>query len=98
MKAQYKSREWHVARVSLALCAIVLISLTSFLAAVHVHPSGVPNHACSICALTHSGVAPAEFASTLPALLSSVFAPASPQDPHTLLLVSTQFIRPPPLG
>ncbi len=85
---------------AVALCCVVLIAMTGFVAAVHVHAnnSGVPNHSCSICALAHSGVAPAQVASAVPVFARSALFQASPQAPLYLLLVPSQFIRPPPLG
>src|SRR5437899_221189 len=85
---------------AVALCCVLLIALTGFVAATHVHAndSGVPNHSCSVCALAHAGVAPAEVQTALPVLVRSAVFQASAQRPLSLLLVSSQFIRPPPLG
>jgi hypothetical protein len=83
-----------------ALFCVLLIALTGFVTAVHVHAndSGVPNHSCSICALAHAGVAPAVLASPLPVFTRSALFQAPNQTPRSLLLVSSQYIRPPPLG
>jgi hypothetical protein len=83
-----------------ALCCVLLIAITGFVAAVHVHAngSGVPDHSCSICALAHSGVAPAHAASALPVFARSELLQASAQALLSLLVVPSQFIRPPPLG
>ena len=88
------------ARRAVALGCVLLIALTGFVAAVHVHPgaSGVPNHSCSVCALAHAGVAPVEFGSHLPVFVRAAVLQVADKAPHSLLLVSTQFIRPPPLG
>src|SRR6476661_8484855 len=85
---------------AVALCCVLLIALTGFIAAVHVHASnsGVPNHSCSVCALAHAGIAPADLGSPLPIFTRSTVIQASNQTPRSLLLVSSQFIRPPPLG
>jgi hypothetical protein len=85
---------------AVALCCVLLIALTGFVAAVHSHAndSGIPNHSCSVCALAHAGVAPAELQTAPPVLVRSVVFHASPQTALSLLLVSSQFIRPPPLG
>lgn len=82
-----------------AVCCVVLIALTGFIAAVHVHPdASAVDHTCSVCALAHAGVAPAVSASPLPVLVGSILVLTISQTPHALLLVSSQFIRPPPLG
>jgi len=88
------------AYTAVAECCVVLIALTGFVAAIHVHPasSGAANHSCSVCALAHAGVAPAISASVLPALVGSIFAMTISRTPHSLILVSSQFIRPPPIG
>ncbi len=99
MKTQpyLRSRGWTHAAV--AVCCVVLIALTGFIAAVHVHPdASAVDHACSICALAHAGVAPAVSASPLPALVGSILALTIAQTPHAIFFVSSQFIRPPPLG
>ena len=85
---------------AVALCCVLLIALTGFVAAVHTHAndSGLPNHSCSICALAHAGVAPTQVASALPVFAGSALFQASEQAPLSLLLVPSQFIRPPPLG
>jgi hypothetical protein len=87
---------------AVALCCVLLIAMTGFVAAVHVHThandSGVPNHSCSVCALAHSGVAPAQVASVVPVFARSALFQAYAQAPLSLLLVPSQFIRPPPLG
>src|SRR5690348_14854908 len=85
---------------AVAVCCVLLIALTGFVAAVHVHAnnSSVPNHSCSVCALAHAGVAPAVLASPLPIFTRSAIFQATSQTPRSLLLVSSQYIRPPPLG
>jgi hypothetical protein len=99
MKTQHKSQPRAWAYTAVAVCCVVLIALTGFIAAVHVHPdASVIDHSCSICALAHAGVAPAVSASPLPVLVGSILALTVSQAPHTILLVSSQFIRPPPLG
>jgi len=84
---------------AVALCCVLLIAITGFVAAVHVHAngSGVPDHSCSVCALAHSGVAPTQVALALPVFARSALFQASAQAPLSLLLVPSQFIRPPPL-
>ena len=91
-------RGW--AYTAVAVCCVVLIALTGLVAVVHVHPegSGAANHSCSVCVLAHAGVAPAISAGPVPALVGSILALTISQTPHSLILVSSQFIRPPPLG
>ncbi|HET8826389.1 MAG TPA: hypothetical protein VFM77_14720 [Terriglobales bacterium] len=100
MKTQpyVQPRGWAYAAV--AVCCVVLIALTGLVAAVHVHPasSGAANHSCSVCALAHAGVSPAISASVLPALVGSILALTISRTPRSRILVSSQFIRPPPLG
>jgi hypothetical protein len=100
MKTQPYLRTGGWAYAAVAVCCVVLIALTGFVAAVHVHPasSGAANHSCSVCALAHAGVAPAQLASPLPALVGSILSVTVSQTPHAILFVSSQFIRPPPLG
>ena len=81
-----------------ALGCILLIFLVSLVSVTHVHPasSRAPEHSCSVCALIHSGLAPADpsahllvFESTALALLPAVKLAA-------LVLISSFYIRPPP--
>src|SRR6266498_3040838 len=85
---------------AVAVCCVLLVALAGFITAAHVHAnnSGVPNHSCSVCALAHAGVAPAELQTQLPVLVRSAVFQATAQAPRSLLLISSQFIRPPPLG
>jgi len=100
MKTQPYLRVQAWAHTAIAVLCVLLIALTGFVAAVHVHAagSGAADHSCSACALAHAGVAPAISASPLPALVGSIFALTLSRTPHSLILVSSQFIRPPPLG
>jgi hypothetical protein len=85
---------------AVAVGCVFLIALTGLVSAVHIHPdgSGVPDHSCSVCALANAGVTPAEIASPLPALVRSLVTQTFSPTAHALVLVSSQFIRPPPLG
>ena len=99
MRTQYDLRSAGWAYRALALCCVCLIAFTGFLATVHVHSdnAGVPDHSCSICALAHAGIAPVELASPVPLLERSTLWQAGAEVPHSLLFVSSDFIRPPPL-
>lgn len=85
---------------AVAVCCVCLIALTGFVSAAHIHSdsSGAPEHSCSVCALAHVGVATTQVGAALPLLLQSLAAHSFSQEPHALFLVSSQFIRPPPLG
>jgi len=100
MKMQPYSRFQGWAYAAMAVCCVLMVALTGFVAAIHIHPDGpgAANHSCSACALAHAGVAPAVSASPVPALVGSILALAISQTPHATLFVSSQFIRPPPLG
>jgi hypothetical protein len=84
-------------RAAAVLC-VFLIFLTGFIAAVHFHAAGpgTSDRACSVCALAHSGVVPVISGQQSPILVPSVISEAAPASSHSLLLVSSQFIRPPP--
>jgi hypothetical protein len=99
MKTQPYLRPGGWAYAAVAVCCVMLIALTGLVAAIHVHPGGsrAVDHSCSACALAHAGVAPAVSATPLPALIGSILAVTISQVPHAILLVSSQFIRPPPL-
>src|SRR6185503_16827808 len=100
MNWYHESRPARRAHAVVAVCCAVLIALAGFVAVVHAHPgtSRTASHSCSICALAHSGVAPAVPGAFVPAVAHSCLLQALPQTPPSLLLSSTQFIRPPPLG
>ena len=93
-----RSAKWAYAAV--ALVCIGLVVFTGSLAAIHVHAghSRISSHPCSVCALAHSGIAPAALGSDLPVLVRTRLIPTSSQTLHSLLVTSAQFIRPPPLG
>ena|SRR5213080_4324641 len=84
-------------RAGAALC-VVLVFLTGFVAVVHVHPDSAktPQHSCSVCALSHSGIAPIQIAVMAPTLARTVLAEVTAAAPKSLLLASSLCIRPPP--
>jgi len=83
-----------------AVVCILLVFLTGFIAAVHFHPdqSAASDRSCSVCAMVHAGVLPVELGPQVPIFVPSVIFEASATTPRSLLLVSSHFIRPPPLA
>lgn len=83
-----------------ALVCIVLVFLVGFIAAVHFHPdqSGASDRSCSVCAMVHAGILPVELGPQIPIFVPSVISEALSVAPRSLLLVSSHFIRPPPLA
>lgn len=77
---------------------LLLILLTGFVAAVHIHPgsSNAPEHSCSICALAHTGVISVQSGPPAPLFTSSGFFETISATSHSLLLVTFLYIRPPP--
>src|SRR5436305_15152982 len=84
-------------RAAAVLC-VFLISITGFVAAVHFHAdgAGTTDRACSVCALAHSGVAPVDIRTQIPVLTPTVMWEPFAEASHSLLLTSSNFIRPPP--
>jgi hypothetical protein len=83
-------------RSGVMLC-ILLVLLTGFVAAAHFHPndSGA-DHSCSLCALAHTGIVVTSVSQPLPVFTRSVLPEGSTPTQHFLLLVFSQYIRPPP--
>jgi hypothetical protein len=81
-----------------ALFCVLLVFLTSFIAVAHFHAndSAVPDHACSLCALAHAGVAVNSVAAPAPVFSPTVLTELPATTPHSLLFVSSHYIRPPP--
>jgi hypothetical protein len=100
MRQRLKLRPEEWTGIALAICCVFLIAFTAFLTAVHTHSSnsGVPSHSCSICALTHCGVAPAALSTMVPGTPGTAFLVLRFQAHRILLSFSDHFIRPPPLG
>jgi hypothetical protein len=86
-----------VYRAAAAVC-VLLIFLTGFIAAVHFHAdqSAASDRSCSVCALAHAGIAPVESEAQVPIFAPSVISEVLAAAPRSLLLISSQFIRPPP--
>src|SRR5437773_2254054 len=64
------------ARRAGAVLCVLLVFLTGFVAVVHVHPDSAktPQHSCSVCVLSHSGIAPIQIVVASPTLARIVFA------------------------
>lgn len=86
-------------RAGTLLC-VYLVLLVSLVAVTHVHAntSNAQDHSCSICALAHSGVAPAVASAPAIVFATSVMAVLAPEIAHSLLLSFTHCIRPPPVA
>src|SRR5437763_9901045 len=84
-------------RAGAVLC-VLLVFLTGFVAVVHVHPDSAkaPQHSCSVCALSHSGIAPVQIVVAVPTIARTLLAEILAAEPKSLLLVSSLRIRPPP--
>jgi hypothetical protein len=82
-------------RAIASLC-VLLIFLTGLVAVVHFHADQTSDHACSVCALAHAGIAPTQLGPQVPVFVPSSIAETSAAQPGSLLLVSSDFIRPPP--
>ena len=83
-------------RVIASVC-VLLIFLTGLVAVVHFHADqAAADHACSVCALAHAGIAPTQLGPQVPVFVPSRVAETSAAQPGSLLLVSSDFIRPPP--
>src|SRR5215475_2256003 len=81
-----------------ALLCVLLVCLVSLVAVAHVHAKA-PNaqeRSCSVCALMHSGVAPTQVSSISLVFATAGFSQGNPERPHSLLLCTSFFIRPPP--
>jgi hypothetical protein len=81
-----------------AVC-VLLVCLTGFITAVHVHPArtSAPERSCSTCALAHAGTVPIELASPVPVLASSGTLEELAEQRLSFSPDSSLYIRPPPL-
>jgi hypothetical protein len=86
-----------VHRASAVVC-VLLVFVTGMVAAVHAHPglSGKADRSCSVCALAHSGVAPAQVTSSSFVFATTMLTPMLGDSAHALFLDSSTYIRPPP--
>jgi hypothetical protein len=88
-----------MARRASAVVCVLLVFFIGFVAAVHSHPdaSRTPERSCSVCALAHSGVVPVALTAPVPVFVSSTLYVTRAHSPRSLLLVSSLYIRPPPV-
>jgi hypothetical protein len=79
---------------------VFLILLAGFIAASHFHSDNpaTPDHSCSLCALAHAGVVAVQLDLPVPLWVSSAVFEAVAETSHSLLLVSSLYIRPPPVA
>src|SRR5436305_7884050 len=87
-----------MARRAGAVLCVLLVFLTGFVAVVHAHPDSAktPQHSCSVCALSHSGIAPVQIVVAVPTVARTLLAEKLAAEPKSLLLVFSLRIRPPP--
>jgi hypothetical protein len=80
------------------LLCVLLVFLTSFVAVAHFHSSdlGSTDHSCSLCALAHAGVALNSVAAAAPVLAPTALAEVPAITAHSLPIISSHHIRPPP--
>src|SRR5260221_10177638 len=85
-------------RASAVVC-VLLVLFIGLVAAVHSHPnaSRAPERSCSVCALAHAGVVPVALSTPVPVFASSAVYVTRADSPRSLLLVSSLYIRPPPV-
>jgi hypothetical protein len=83
---------------SLTLICALLILFAGFAQAIHVHPdnSTSPNHECSVCSVAHAGALLRTAYQPIPILTRSALVRCQEASPHSLLLTSFLYIRPPP--
>jgi hypothetical protein len=86
-----------LARRASAVVCVLLVLFVSFVSVVHSHSSDSnADRSCSVCALAHAGVVPVEIGQQIPILLPTVVSEVAAEKSHSLLLVSSSYIRPPP--
>ena len=70
----------------------------SFAQANHVHTdkSASANHECSVCSVAHAGTLIGASYQAIPVLARSILAVCPEASPHSLLLTTFRYIRPPP--
>ena len=81
-----------------ALLCVLLVFLTSFVAVAHFHSSdlGSTDPSCSLCALAHAGVALNSVAAAAPVQAPTALAEVPAITAHSLPIISSHHIRPPP--
>jgi hypothetical protein len=85
-------------QVPLALLCALLMLFASFAQANHVHTdsSASANHECSVCSVAHAGALISASYQAAPVFTRSVLVVCPEASPHSLLLTSFRYIRPPP--
>jgi|SRR5579863_2574246 len=92
-------RALKMARRASAVACVLLVLFIGFVAAVHSHPdsSDSADRACSVCALAHAGVVPAAISVPAPIFARSAVHAIKAVSLQSLLVVSSLYIRPPPV-
>jgi len=85
-------------RASVALLCALLMLFASFAQANHVHTDKSPsaNHECSVCSVAHAGTLISTSYQAIPVLARSILTVCPEASPHSLLLATFRYIRPPP--
>jgi hypothetical protein len=80
------------------LC-ILLVAYVSIAEISHIHPKGSkhPTHTCSVCSVAHSGISMVRVFVPSPLVAVADALKVADASPRNLLVVSSLFIRPPPL-
>ncbi len=83
---------------TLALLGVLLIALTGFAQAVHVHSdnSKLPSHECSICSIAHCGVIGTSIYQPIPVMESAIASLTPDVILRSTAVVLSLRIRPPP--
>ena len=84
----------------LGCVCVLLVCLTGFVTAVHIHPArgNAPERSCTTCAMAHAGVVPVAIGSPIPVLTSSGTLEESAESAPSFARHSALYIRPPPLA
>jgi hypothetical protein len=99
MNTSAHSRTLTMARRASAVVCVGLVLFIGFIAAVHSHPdnSRADEHGCSVCALAHAGVVLVALGAPIPVFASYALYVTRADSPRSLLVVSSLYIRPPPV-
>lgn len=86
-------------RAGVLIC-VLLVVFTGYVAATHFHTNDLEgtDHACSLCALAHAGVAVNSVVAPVPVFTPSFIAEAPAITAHSSVLIFSYYIRPPPLA
>jgi len=93
----YKPRKERL-YAALSLLCVLLVGFSSFVQAVHVHPSDsrLPSHECSLCLVAHSGAVSIAPYRPAPVFARNTLAVLPELSANSFELVFSLRIRPPP--